>query len=93
MAPPACRPVGAKRPRVLPKSLKGNMLRACLACPREELTDNVGYAGRATAKEEMGVIGKEGPPMAGGLHFRKKKGQASDEVVSIPVIPEDVPSF
>jgi hypothetical protein len=38
----------------------------------------------------MGVIGKKGPGIAGGLCFRKRRGQASDEVVSIPVIPEDI---
>jgi hypothetical protein len=59
----------------------------------EELTHNGGDAGRPTAKEEMGVIGKKGPGIAGGLCFRKQRGQASDELISIPVIPEDIPSL
>ena len=60
---------------------------------REELTHNVRGAGGAAAKEEMGMIGKEGPRITGGLCFRKKKGQTSNEVLSIFVTAEDIPSL
>jgi hypothetical protein len=60
---------------------------------REELTHNVRDVGRAAAKEEMGLIGKEGPRITGGLCFRKQRGQTSDEVVSVFVTAEDIPSL
>lgn len=39
------------------------------------------------------MIREEGPGVAGRLRLRKKRGKATDEIIAIPVVPEDIPAL
>ncbi len=60
---------------------------------RKESPHEVGDTRGAAPQKKMGVVGHEGPGVAGCTCLRQEGGQPDDEVVPFPGIPEYVPSL